>query len=1225
LRAEVDLNGTWDRAVVTDGRTEMPDEGWSREQVPGTLWQYWEAAPGYGWWRRTIEIPDAWEGQRVFLRLKGARYDPHVYVDGELAAERLDGWSPFDAEITEFVTAGSSHEIAVRCQDWSAGFTGDVVFGEDGPGELRGQQTVGYGGYRNAFGMWDDVALVARPTTHLTKLVIASSWDEKSLTLTGGLDGRPRPLWVRAEVLDGAETVLRLPSVLCAATGEWQATAVFPDVRPWSPEDPHLYRLRLILSEEEDGAPIDLLEQRFGFREMTTDGPYFVLNGVRRHLLTTSTFPAWQTQERNDIRRMLEEIKAGNNTTFRLHAQPWQEAWLDIADEIGLMIVVEAPYYTDSGRYAYTNPVFWENWRNTLAGMVWRDRNHPSLILWSIENEILFMGNRRHDPDLEKKLGDLGRFVRRMDPHHLITFEADLDPDGAADVIGLHYPREMPQSFAYPNVADWLGERTRTEAGGGMLGRRRSDFFWERKKPLYIGEFLWVPHQDFSAGAIFFGDDAYIDRREYHERAKVAAWADQILAYRRAGVSAMCPWTPIRPGGAVDERLDRLGYRTQKAAYEPVAAFPAQKNCRGFADDTLTRRYDVFNDSARPLDLTFRWELEDGGADGTAFLELEPAGYSRLEIAVPLPGTPEARDYVLRSTLMAGGERVHETAQTMRVEPRRALETPHECRIAVVDPQGTWSAKAAAAGLRFQRAATLVDIAETPDMVILAPGAWEALRPAPEREGLPVVGSAIPGSGRLAALLELGVRVLVLEQADLRGFPVDADLRLHAATMTFSIAPGHPVLEGLGGGDLKFWGDDHYVSRHEITRPSQGGGRGLVVSGGPRVLAQSAVVETPAGSGSALFLQALAGSKFDSEPSARRMLQNAIDYLAVARPERARTVAVATEDSFAQALRQLGVEAEFLPALQGEDLVDAGLLMLHGSGPPGGLEAAAGFARGGGTIYWHCPAPDAFAAFLAEAEGPELAIEPSRGPVVVSDRRHALLQGVSREDVALLESTVGWQRRITPDAAAIDRAISVPPAAIRDGADAVEILTSPPALASLPLGRGKVVVDCIRWDTNERDAAKAKRYASALLQNLGAAWRTDLTPDPEWLPLQPFEPVERIPYFSNNGSEIVFYSGGAVAAPLRPLRAGRYAVVIRARSNDAGGEYAQVAVTVGDGLPVEGEIRSAQVRDFEVGELRLPAGEQRLTLRYTNDGTVGGVDRNLWITGIGLRWVDEGG
>jgi hypothetical protein len=187
----------------------------------------------------------------------------------------------------------------------------------------------------------------------------------------------------------------------------------------------------------------------------------------------------------------------------------------------------------------------------------------------------------------------------------------------------------------------------------------------------------------------------------------------------------------------------------------------------------------------------------------------------------------------------------------------------------------------------------------------------------------------------------------------------------------------------------------------------------------------------------------------------------------------------------------------------------------------------------------------------------------------------------------------------------------------------VDVLTSPPALASLTVGQGRIVVDCLRWDTNERDAAKARRYASALLQNLGAAWRSGLAADPDWLPLQLFEPVERIPYFSNNGSQIVFYSGGAVSAPFRTLRAGRYAVVVRGRSNDAGGEYARVAITIGEGAQVEGEIRSVQARPFEIGEIRLGAGEQTLTLRYTNDGMVGGVDRNLWITGIGLRRINE--
>ena len=150
---------------------------------------------------------------------------------------------------------------------------------------------------------------------------------------------------------------------------------------------------------------------------------------------------------------------------------------------MGLLIVDEAAVYTDeTGFYGYTDPRFWENYRRHVAGMIRRDRNRASLVMWSLGNEILFMNAQRFDKDLPKKLGELARYAKTIDPTHPYTFEADLDPDGAYDVIGLHYPHEMPWNRDYPNTTDWLGRRIEAEAGGGMLGQASGDFFWDRKE-----------------------------------------------------------------------------------------------------------------------------------------------------------------------------------------------------------------------------------------------------------------------------------------------------------------------------------------------------------------------------------------------------------------------------------------------------------------------------------------------------------------------------------------------------------------------------------------------------------------------------------------------------------------------------------------------------------------------------------------------------------------------
>ena len=133
--------------------------------------------------------------------------------------------------------------------------------------------------------------------------------------------------------------------------------------------------------------------------------------------------------------------------------------------------------------------------------MIRRDRNRASLVMCSLGNEIVFMGMAAVRQGPAEEAGRAGAVMPgRSIRTHPLTFEADLDPDGAYDVIGLHYPHEMPQQRDYPNTTDWLGRRKeRPRRPAACSGSRASGgFFWERKKPLYIGEYLWVPQQDYS-------------------------------------------------------------------------------------------------------------------------------------------------------------------------------------------------------------------------------------------------------------------------------------------------------------------------------------------------------------------------------------------------------------------------------------------------------------------------------------------------------------------------------------------------------------------------------------------------------------------------------------------------------------------------------------------------------------------------------------------------------
>ena len=1333
LRAEMSLNSTWQAVQTRADGDAPPERGWERFEVPGTVYGPATGESRYLWLRRDVAIPSDWRDRRVFLRLLGARYDPHVYVDGRLIGHRLDGYTPFEVELTDAVQAGRTHRIEVRCQDVAAVFASLPHLPEEGwdAPEVKGQLLAPVSGHWDYFGPWDEIYLIARPKTHLTRHVVIPSVREGTLTVTGELSGPDRELRVDGTVLEDDRPVLDLSPVRVNGDGQWRLRESFPNAHPWSPEDPHLYTLRLTLRTTRDGPAVDAVEQPMGFKEFWIEGPDFYLNGVKRHLLATSTWPPSAPENGDFLRRSFDYWKRANCVAFRQHTQPWRKDWIEMADRVGMMMVVEAAMWTDSGRYAYEDERFWRNYRDHLERMVWRDRNNPCLVMWSLENEFLSVGNDRYYPQLESRLAELGRFVQSVDPHHPITYESDLDPGGVADVIGLHYPHELPEFTAYPNTADWLERAARPSAQAAGAGKK-AQFVWRRRKPLYIGEYLWIFPLDYSAGTALFGDRAYLDRVKYKNLAKAEAWFYQTVAYRRAGVSGMCPWTIGLPG------RERPGFdalvRAQREAYRPVAAFLRERDSRFFSGERVRRTFDVFNDSPREQRLELRWKLGDD-ARGAETVTLPPAGYHEVEVQVPLPDVHAAEERAFENVLLTAGKPVHTETRSYTIEPKQPISVPAGVRVLLYDPAAAWTP-----GFDSERIRSLSDLADAEPrevILVIAPGALPAPR---EPSGTPIIGNAPEESEHLAAFLNRGGRMLVLAQQSLSSLPLPVSLTPHASTMTFSLASSHPLLAGIGADDLKFWRGDHHVSRYEISRPTSAGARTLVVSGGSEELNQGPVVEIRSAGGVALLVQALVAEKADREPVARKLLGNAFAYLAAERPARTETVLVSDDASFADALRTIGVAFRRISPDAAPDR--SALLMAHGAATSAAVLRK--HLNAGGTVYWHAPEPQAFGAVAEEIGMEALHVTPARGPVSIFRPDHPLLAGVSREDLHFIGPRLNWRGETNVDPTVIDRvvlprapeadtqaveaekmrfegqivgrsaggsrihfattgrafaqtqvkqaglySVSIraggspaagvyPIVALRaDGRkvgtisimtrevreytalaelpagdvelsveftnDAVvgaedrnlwleslaiasepwrtgdlEVLTLPSALVSIPVREGRLVVDCVRWDTNMRNLSRGRRYACALLTNLGASFEP-VRPDPTWLSTAVFEPVGRVPHFSRTEHEVTLVTSSTVRGMFRCARAGTYAVFVRARSSEAFGEYAKVAVEV-DGTRVgEVETRSSTTGRFRVGTVHLSEGEHRVSASFTNDVYRNGQDRNLWFQSVGFR------
>ena len=545
-------------------------------------------------------------------------------------------------------------------------------------------------------GIWDWVKLELTPADEIvaSDLVIVPSTRKQSLAVSGRIDSKAAAnLWVNARVLsaDGKAAVLDLPAAPVAADGTWRISRAFPGAHDWSPEDPFLYQLEITLrGGGAQGIVLDDYTQRFGFKEIWTDGPDIYINGVKRHLLATATWPVADPVALDEIHKRVHDIRASNAVCFRLHTGPWPEAWLDAADEEGLLIVNEGAMYTDGdGLYDYPDPRLWQNYDDHIGGIIKRDRNHPSLALISIENETLFMGNQRYDQQLPRHLGDVARYARALDPTHPTTFEADRDPDGAADVMGLHYPHEPPGHVDYPNTTDWINAGvSKADALGGMLGTTSGDFLWTRNKPLYIGEYLWDPQDDFSDASIFFGDQAFDNRDKYHGLAQKELFYEQTIGYRRDGVSGLCPWTAFGFGAV---KSSESAFENQQVYYRPVAAYLHDYGLRCYGGEHRVLNFDVFNDGPAPKSLTLKILRADNSAVlASQEVSLEPGGYKLTGVNLTLPVATTDIALNLVSVLADGGEVLQRTPFTLRLMPERPLHPYPGSHVVAYDPTRKW-------------------------------------------------------------------------------------------------------------------------------------------------------------------------------------------------------------------------------------------------------------------------------------------------------------------------------------------------------------------------------------------------------------------------------------------------------------------------------------------------------------------------------------------------------
>ncbi|GAA0133271.1 glycoside hydrolase family 2 TIM barrel-domain containing protein [Paenibacillus sp. YSY-4.3] len=476
------LNGTWRFAFA-----ETPDQrckdfykldydysGWAELPVP-SHWQLhgydypqytnvrypWEESepelqPPFaptrynpvGSYIRTFTVPEAWQGQPVFLSFQGVESAFYVWVNGELVGYSEDTFTPAEFDITAYLAAGEN-KLAVEVYRWC-----DASWLEDQD-------------FWRLSGIFRDVYLYSAPAVHVSDFFVRTELDEQYADAELQLDAKLTDYFeakagctLEAQLYDADERPVWDAPYSAAASfqegSEQQLTLSAPVQNPlkWSAETPDLYTLVLSVKDV-TGQLLETVSCKVGFRTfelqdglMKINGKRIVFKGVNRHEFSCDKGRAI-TKE--DMIRDIELMKAYNINAVRTSHYPNQSLWYELCDEYGLYVIDETNLETH-GSWEYgqkelndrnvpgSRPEWRANVLDRCNSMFQRDKNHPSIVIWSLGNESFGGDNfiAMHD------------FLKQADPTRLVHYEGIFHyraSEAASDIESTMYikPKEVEQ------------------------------------------------------------------------------------------------------------------------------------------------------------------------------------------------------------------------------------------------------------------------------------------------------------------------------------------------------------------------------------------------------------------------------------------------------------------------------------------------------------------------------------------------------------------------------------------------------------------------------------------------------------------------------------------------------------------------------------------------------------------------------------------------------------
>lgn len=334
-----------------------------------------------GFYRRTINIPATWKDKRVFVHFDGVYSAAVVWVNGKYVGYSQSSNTDAEFDITGFVETGDN-QLSVRVYRWCDG------------SYLEGQDMW------HLSGIHRDVYLVAMPKVFVADHYITSSLSSDatsgSMTVKMKVDNRDnvsatKTLQVSLLDRDGKQIGSGTQTYTGTSTDEKTITlSVLSSLHPWSAEDPYLYTV-VVTQKDENSTEEMAFSTKYGFRNITKSGNLININGKRvyfKGVNTQDTHPEYgRAIDMETMMKDLTMMKKANVNTVRTSHYPRQPKMYAMMDALGFYVMDEADVECHGNQNLSSNSSWITAMDDRTKRMVLRDRNHPSVIFWSLGNE----------------------------------------------------------------------------------------------------------------------------------------------------------------------------------------------------------------------------------------------------------------------------------------------------------------------------------------------------------------------------------------------------------------------------------------------------------------------------------------------------------------------------------------------------------------------------------------------------------------------------------------------------------------------------------------------------------------------------------------------------------------------------------------------------------------------------------------------------------------------